>query len=204
MPLLKQPWNSYIWTDFPAEPHCSVSTIADLRTGGRWFDSQVGRYSLRGLMTVIATGFIPLSPLSVVSTMVMWESSKWLGKNIVQYCPGKDGWCTGYRDVTEIPTVENGIKHHTTNQLLFQLEKLQLIKSALLELRSLSTEGSENNVEKCFQLFYTNLFFFSNKFNLPSANDPNVSKSNPFLVLQSVKIIIFLIVLLDQFFCHWS
>ena len=28
--------------------------------------------------------FIPLSPLSVVSTMVMWESSQWLGKNIVQ------------------------------------------------------------------------------------------------------------------------
>ena len=33
---------------------------------------------------VIGTGFIPLSLLSVVSTMVMWESSQWLGKNIVQ------------------------------------------------------------------------------------------------------------------------
>ena len=39
---------------------------------------------LRGLMIVIANGFFPLSPLSVVSTMVMWESSQWLGKNIVR------------------------------------------------------------------------------------------------------------------------
>ena len=57
--------------------------IADLRTGGRWFDPRHGQYSSRGLMIVIATGLIPLSPLSVVSTMVMWESSRWLGKNIV-------------------------------------------------------------------------------------------------------------------------
>ena len=35
------------------------------------------------MVIVIATGFIPLSPLSVVSTLVMWESSQWLGKNIV-------------------------------------------------------------------------------------------------------------------------
>ena len=35
-------------------------------------------------MIVIVTGFIPLSPLSVVSTMLMWESSQWLGKNIVR------------------------------------------------------------------------------------------------------------------------
>ena len=33
---------------------------------------------------VIATGFIPLSPLSLVSTMVTWKSNQWLGKNIVQ------------------------------------------------------------------------------------------------------------------------
>ena len=38
----------------------------------------------KGLMIVIVTGFIPLSLLSVVWTMVMRESSQWLGKNIVQ------------------------------------------------------------------------------------------------------------------------
>ena len=53
--------------------------------------------SVRGLMIFIATGFIPLSPLSlsIVSTMVIWESSQWLGKNIVQSTgkknPGKQG-----------------------------------------------------------------------------------------------------------------
>ena len=70
-----------------AEPHSSAGSVADLRTGGRWFDPRLGQYSFRGLMTVIATGFFPLSPLSVVSTMVMWESSQWLGNNIV--------WSTG-------------------------------------------------------------------------------------------------------------
>ena len=39
---------------------------------------------VRGLMIVIATGLIPLSSLSVVSTTVTWESSQWLGKNIVR------------------------------------------------------------------------------------------------------------------------
>ena len=45
------------------KPHSSVGSNADLRTGGRWFD--IGQYSFGGLMIVIATGFIPLSPLLV-------------------------------------------------------------------------------------------------------------------------------------------
>ena len=65
-------------------PYGSDGIVKDLRTGGRWFDPRLGRYSFRGLITVIATGFISLSPMSVVSTMVMWESSQWLGKNIVR------------------------------------------------------------------------------------------------------------------------
>ena len=52
--------------------------------GGRLFNPRLGQYSFRGLMIVIVTGFIPLSPLSVVSTMVMWESSHRLAKNIVR------------------------------------------------------------------------------------------------------------------------
>ena len=72
-----------------AEPNSSVDSVADLRTGGRWFDLQLNQYSLQGLMIVIVAGFILLSPLSVVLTMVMWESSQWLGKNIVR------STCTG-------------------------------------------------------------------------------------------------------------
>ena len=37
-------------------------------------------------MIVIATGIIPLSPLPVVSAMVMWESSQWLTKNNYFIC----------------------------------------------------------------------------------------------------------------------
>ena len=68
----------------PAEPHSSVGSVADLRRGGRWFDPRLGQYSFQGLMIVIATGIIPLSLLHVVSTMVMWENSQWLGKNIIR------------------------------------------------------------------------------------------------------------------------
>ena len=67
-----------------AEPHSSFGSTVDLRTGGCWFDPWLVQYSFQGLMIVIATGFIPLSLLSVVSTVVMWESSQWHGKNIVQ------------------------------------------------------------------------------------------------------------------------
>ena len=51
------------------------SYVQDLRTGGVWFNPQLGQYYLQEYMIVIPTGFIPLSPLSSVSTMVMWESS---------------------------------------------------------------------------------------------------------------------------------
>ena len=66
------------------EPHSSVGSVADLRTGGHMFNPRLGKYSFLGLMILIAIGFIPLSPLSVVSTTVMLESSHWLGKNIVR------------------------------------------------------------------------------------------------------------------------
>ena len=58
-------------------------SIADLRTGKGWFDPWLSQFSFKGLMIVISTGFIPLLPLSDVSTIVMWESSQCLGKNIV-------------------------------------------------------------------------------------------------------------------------
>ena len=77
--------NQYValFKNSAAEPHSSVGSVVDLRTEGRWFDPRLGQYSFRGLMIVIATGFIPLSPLSVVSTIVMHESSQWLVKNNV-------------------------------------------------------------------------------------------------------------------------
>ena len=67
-----------------SEPNSSVGSVADLRTGGRWIDPRLGQYSFPGLMIVIATGFIPLSPLSVASTMVYVGKQRWFGKNIVR------------------------------------------------------------------------------------------------------------------------
>ena len=78
--------HSHLITDpcFNTGPHSSVGSTEDLRTGGCWFDPQHGQCSLCGLMIVIATGFILLSPLSIVSTIVIKESSQWLGKYNVQ------------------------------------------------------------------------------------------------------------------------
>ena len=42
------------------------------------YPNQLGQHSFQGLMIVIAMGFILLSSLSVVLTMVVWESSWWL------------------------------------------------------------------------------------------------------------------------------
>ena len=61
-----------------AEPHSSVGSVADFRTGGHWFNPSLSQYSFRGLMIIIVTGFIPLSPLSIVLTMVIWEAASGL------------------------------------------------------------------------------------------------------------------------------
>ena len=56
--------------------------MVDLRT--EVSSSIPGSANILGLMVVISTGFIPLTPLSTVWTMATWESSQWLEKNIVQ------------------------------------------------------------------------------------------------------------------------
>ena len=132
-----------------AKPHCSVSSIAALRTRGRCFDPRLGQYSFRGLMIVIVTGFIPLSLLSIVSTFVMWESSHWLGKNIVlvKRTPGKHGlvhWQPWYN----LNTFENGIEHHTINQSIWSRTKtcfnviFQLIHCSHLQAPQLRTDSA--------------------------------------------------------------
>ena len=81
-------------------------------------------------MVVVATGFIPLPPVSIVSVMVMWESSQWLGKNIVQStCKNnsRKAWvgCTGCHDVTEITfkKVINTIQSINQNSTLYHTAK---------------------------------------------------------------------------------
>ena len=66
-----------------AEPHRSFGSFADLRTGGRWFDPRPWPIFFRRIDDGHCNR-IQSSLLSVVSTMVMWESSQWRGKNIVR------------------------------------------------------------------------------------------------------------------------
>ena len=67
-------------------------------------------------MIVIATEFNSFSPLPIVSTVVMWESSQWLRKNIVGHSlkelQESINRCTGCCDITEmlLKTVLNTIQ----------------------------------------------------------------------------------------------
>ena len=54
----------------------SVGSVQDLRAGDSWFDPWLGQYSFRGFMILIVTGFIPLLPLSTVSTLFQWLCGK--------------------------------------------------------------------------------------------------------------------------------
>ena len=59
-----------------------------------------GQYSFRGLMIVIATGFIPFSPPPIVSTMVKKEAIL-CGVLLKELQENMDR-CTGHRYITEI------------------------------------------------------------------------------------------------------
>ena len=81
----------------------------------------------------VACKCFPLSPLFIVSIMVMWESSQWLGKNIV--------WTTGKRNPREHGclhrppqnnwnNVENSVKCYRINQAnAFNLDKAKILLS---------------------------------------------------------------------------
>ena len=66
----------------PLKGSCHPDPGSLVGGGSRKFDSRLCQYSFPGLIIDTATGFIPISPLSIIFTMVMRESSQWLGKNI--------------------------------------------------------------------------------------------------------------------------
>ena len=96
-----------VFQKLPAEPLSSVGSVAYLRNRGRWFDPRFGQFSFQVLMIVIATGFVPLSSLSIYfeNGFVGKQPGAWK-----EYCMGY--WlkelqesmdrCTGRLDTTEI------------------------------------------------------------------------------------------------------
>ena len=88
-------------------PSSSVGTVEDLRTGRRWFDSLAGPIFYPRINNTHGDRIHSyLSPVSIVSSMVMLESIQWLGKNIVhrwlKELQERVNWCTGGCDMTEI------------------------------------------------------------------------------------------------------
>ena len=64
-------------------PCGSVASVQDLRIKGPWFDSQFGQI-LRRTYDSQCDRIHPSLTEVHVSTIVIWETSKWLGKNIVR------------------------------------------------------------------------------------------------------------------------
>ena len=74
-----------------AEPHRSVGSLRDLRSEVTGLITGLSHYSFQRLMVINpATGFIPLSLLSIVLALVIWENNWFYGKNIV--------WGTGKKN----------------------------------------------------------------------------------------------------------
>ena len=109
--------------------------------------------SFQGFKIVIATRFIPLSLLSIFSTMVMYESSQW-ERNKAEYClkefQESMDRLTGLHDVTEIMlktalNTTQSINQCKVNyyQLYFSLQTYLLYSRAFL-ISSSTTEDSGN------------------------------------------------------------
>ena len=100
-----------------------------------------GQYSVRGLMIVIATGFIPFSPPPIVSTMVKKEAIL-CGVLLKELQENMDR-CTGHRYITEII-------------LKTALNTMKLIKQSLINV-FLSQVKTLLESEVTFILPYANL-----------------------------------------------
>ena len=74
----------YYYTNSTTEPQISVGSFTDLRTGGRWFDYRLGQYSFRGLIMVIATGFILSHRCPLFRQWLSGKAASGLKKNIVR------------------------------------------------------------------------------------------------------------------------
>ena len=71
---------SFVFLNLDPSPTAQSVAHRILRTG----EFQVRPITFRRLMIVRAKEFISLSPLTIVLTIVMWESCQWLGKKFVR------------------------------------------------------------------------------------------------------------------------
>ena len=132
-------------------------------------------------MIAIATGFICLSLLSIVSTMVMWERSQWLWKNIVWSTGYKElleniDRCTGHRDITEIllkmglNTIQSKLNSLSNNKIL-DMTKLKAFADDKLNIAKMTIsvfDRVENTVWKGENAGYQHFLLFLQCFSKPS------------------------------------
>ena len=90
-----------IFPDVWAEPHSSVDSVQDLRRGGCWFDPLLSQCSFRGLMIVVATRFIPFSPLSF-QYFNSYMRKQPVARGLIKEHQESMDKCTGFNNITEI------------------------------------------------------------------------------------------------------
>ena len=89
-----------------AEPHSSVGNVADLKTGGHWFDPKLCQYFFRELMIIIARGLIPLTAVHcfddgyVGKQPVAWK--EYYAEYWFKELQERIDRCTGHYDITNI------------------------------------------------------------------------------------------------------
>ena len=100
-----------------AESHSSVSSIADLRAGGCWFDPRLGQYSFQGFM-IVTESFL-CHRCQMFRQWFCGKAVSGLENSCAEYRlkEFKESMdrCTGHHNITEI-LLKNGKKHHTINQ----------------------------------------------------------------------------------------
>ena len=88
------------------ESHSSVGSVADLRTGGRWFDPRPDQYSLRGLVSHCERILSSLTAVHcfdngyVRKQPVAWK--EYCAKYWLKDLQESTDRCTGRRDTAEI------------------------------------------------------------------------------------------------------
>ena len=124
---------SHIWhrpSNFKGSPFAQSVAYRTWEQEVTSLTSGLGQYYSRGLMIVIATGFIPLSQLYIVLAMVMWESSQWLARNIVRSTGKKNSIIryTGYPRYNW-NIIESGINPFPNNDSFWRPWETSLLKT---------------------------------------------------------------------------
>ena len=90
--------------------------------------SLTGPISFQGLMIINATEFLPLLPLTFITTIAIWECSQWSEWKIAPSTKKSMDWCTNHYDKTKV-MLKTTLNPHIMNQTKKKSPNLMLLFS---------------------------------------------------------------------------